>query len=437
MVKIVWWLVLVFVIWIGLRTAVAAPVVEYSFVPSLKQAPFVILYPSGQEAWIHILANVIESLPLYQEAGNRTFSSLIWLYSHTETANKHIPGHWEAMWDFKCGRTAGRWPWCGGHSNKVDLDPQDPTSAERREWTQGHLVYGLKHSKPVPENHPVHRHQRPRPLTCGFAISMNIVTPDLMDYFVKRKVRVMMLTPGNPVLSVMLMLSADINSQQQQQQQLKHIGFKAYRKRKQKIILHQLYCSGGGQSLIKLILKQQSEMEQADQLISGLREYELPVFVQDGPEFFLVPQVSLGSMYEFVLDKFMAAVAEGGHLSLSQMRSLVVSPEIQQEIHLMVTPNPQVLLDCRASLEDVKLFFVLTAGSHSKDMVETLTELLSLIDLIEKLPAEKVSRIWKTRSDILTLESLVASSEEDGVLMMNTNKDTWAKGKKRRRQHRA
>ena len=424
MTKIVWWVLLVFVIWVGLRTAAGMPAV----VDSKDQAPFVILYPSGQEAWIQILASLIETLPLYkEEGGNRTFGSLLWLYSHTETSNKRISGHWEAMWNFQCGRTEGRWPWCGGNSNKVDLDPQDHTTPERREWTQGHLVYGLKHSKTAPENHPVHRHQRPWPLACGFAISMDRLTPDLMDYFMKRKVRVMTLTPGNPVLSVMLMLSTGSNYHQ-----LKDIGLKSYRKMKQQRILHQLYCSGddsGGQSLIKLILKQQAEMEQANQLISGLRDYELPVFVQDGPEFFLVPQVSLGLMYEFVLDKVVAA--EGGHLSLSQMKSLVVSPEIQQEIHLMVTPNPQVLLDCRASLEAVKLFFVLTAGRHSKDMVETLTELLSLIDLIEKLPAEKVSRIWKTRSDILTLES----SSEDGVLM-NSNMDTWGKGKKRRRQHR-
>ncbi len=405
MTKIIWWVLLVFIIWVGLRTAAA--------VAAENQAPFVILYPSGQAAWIQILANVIETLPLYQDSGNRTFASLMWVYSHTETANKHIPEHWEAMWNFKCGRTAGRWPWCGGNSNKVDLDPQDPTSAERRKWTQGHFVYGLKHSKTAPENHPVHRHHRPKPLACGFGISLDILTPDLMDYFVKRKIHVIILTPGNPVLSAMLMLSGGgINHHQKQR------------------IIHRLYCSGddSGQSLIQLIQTQQIKVERDDILVSDLRDHGMPVFVQDGPEFFLVPQVSLGLIYEFVFD------AEAGHMSLSQRNSLVISAEIKQEIYIMMTPNPQVLLDCVTSLEAVKLFYVITsaAGNASKSIVESLTELLSLIDLIEKLPAEKVSRIWKTRSDVLTL-----MSEEGPGVLMNSNRDTWAKGRKRRRHHRA
>ncbi len=198
--------------------------------------PFVVVHPGG--AWVEALALLIESpaadtaaaaadnLPknknknnnnLNLEAGeNVRLSDILWLYGSTHRWDRH---HWEAMWNFTCGRTAGRWPFCGGgdttagkRNTRMGPDPWDHRTSEMKAVV-AQQVAGNQNDSVLLLRPRRHHFEPSHPWAVGFGVHECVLshrdpykTHDdetkgnggaLLD-MIKHKVRVVLLKPGSP-----------------------------------------------------------------------------------------------------------------------------------------------------------------------------------------------------------------------------------------------
>lgn len=121
--------------------------------------PFVVVHADPLMA--QTLVNLVDAHDYMAHEG----AGPVWLY---EEMYRWSPRHAEALWNFTCGRTRGRWPACGSAVHGGP-DPYDRMTVDRRDQA-------LEAAAAVPHT-PTTLPASARPLAAGFPVDLNFLYP--------------------------------------------------------------------------------------------------------------------------------------------------------------------------------------------------------------------------------------------------------------------